>query len=100
MGMPLDIKIVDCMLGIPEAEDRSDWFASFRPLIKDAETLDWLRERSAKAEITMSVCNGASVLAAAGLLDPRVGRRGRHRSWLVAARSVLGTFYPPIRCTN
>jgi len=23
MGMPTDIKIIDCMLGIPEAEDRS-----------------------------------------------------------------------------
>ena len=40
MGMPKDIKIIDCMLGIPEAEDRSEWFASFRPLIKDQQTLD------------------------------------------------------------
>lgn len=40
MGMPTDIKIVDCMLGIPNAEDRSDWFAAFRPLIKDAQTLE------------------------------------------------------------
>ena len=39
MTMPQGIKVIDCMLGIPEAEDRSDWFASFRPLIKDAETL-------------------------------------------------------------
>jgi predicted TIM-barrel fold metal-dependent hydrolase len=39
MAMPVGIKVIDCMLGIPEAEDRSDWFASFRPLIKDAETL-------------------------------------------------------------
>ena len=28
------------MLGIPNAEDRSDWFAAFRPLIKDAQTLE------------------------------------------------------------
>ena len=41
------------------------------PLLKDGATLDWLRERSATAEITMSVCNGASLLAAAGLLDDR-----------------------------
>jgi len=40
MGMPKDIKIIDCMLGIPEAEDRSEWFASFRPLIKDQQTLE------------------------------------------------------------
>jgi predicted TIM-barrel fold metal-dependent hydrolase len=39
MPMPTDIKVIDCMLGIPEAEDRGDWFASFRPLIKDAQTL-------------------------------------------------------------
>ena len=39
MVMPKDIGIIDCMLGIPEAEDRSDWYAPFRPLIKDAETL-------------------------------------------------------------
>ena len=39
MAYPTDIKIIDCMLGIPEAEDRSDWFTSFRPLIKDAQTL-------------------------------------------------------------
>lgn len=39
MGMPTDIKIIDCMLGIPEAEDRSVWFESFKPLIKDEETL-------------------------------------------------------------
>ncbi len=40
-------------------------------LIKDEETLTWLKQRSAQAEITMSVCNGASLLAAAGLLDGR-----------------------------
>lgn len=40
-------------------------------LLKDEETLAWLRQRSAQSEITMSVCNGASVLAAAGLLDNR-----------------------------
>lgn len=37
----------------------------------NAEALDWLRQRSAEAEITMSVCNGASILAASGLLDGR-----------------------------
>ncbi|MEP6103874.1 amidohydrolase family protein, partial [Parasphingorhabdus sp.] len=38
MGMPTDIGIVDCMLGIPEAEDRSEWFESFKPLLKDEES--------------------------------------------------------------
>jgi len=40
-------------------------------ILNDSETLAWLRERSATAEITMSVCNGASLLAASGLLDDR-----------------------------
>jgi transcriptional regulator GlxA family with amidase domain len=39
------------------------------PLLRDAATLDWLRARAERAEIVMSVCNGASILAAAGLLD-------------------------------
>ena len=45
----------------------------FIPLLSLAgrSGLDWLRKRAAKAEITMSVCNGASLLAAAGLLDGR-----------------------------
>ncbi len=39
------------------------------PLVKDEPTLNWLRARSHDAEIVMSVCNGASLLAAAGILD-------------------------------
>ncbi|WP_170266854.1 DJ-1/PfpI family protein [Brevifollis gellanilyticus] len=42
-----------------------------KKLIKDEETLIWLKQRSAQVEITMSVCNGATLLAAAGLLDGR-----------------------------
>lgn len=40
MAMPKDIGIIDCMLGIPDAEERSEWFAPFRGLIKDQQTLD------------------------------------------------------------
>ncbi|MBL9080779.1 MAG: DJ-1/PfpI family protein [Planctomycetales bacterium] len=39
--------------------------------LKDEATLEFLRKRSAEAKLTMSVCNGASLLAAAGLLDGR-----------------------------
>ncbi|MGE8135153.1 amidohydrolase family protein [Novosphingobium subterraneum] len=39
MAMPDNIGIIDCMLGIPDAEDRAEWFAPFRPLIKDKQTL-------------------------------------------------------------
>ncbi|HAC89576.1 MAG TPA: DJ-1/PfpI family protein [Planctomycetaceae bacterium] len=38
---------------------------------RDEKLLEWLRSQSQEAEITMSVCNGASILAAAGLLDGR-----------------------------
>jgi putative intracellular protease/amidase len=37
--------------------------------IHDRATLEWLRARAQKAELVMSVCNGASLLAAAGVLD-------------------------------
>lgn len=38
-------------------------------LIQDMPTLKWLREKAKEAEIIMSVCNGATLLAAAGILD-------------------------------
>lgn len=41
------------------------------PLLTDPATLNWLRAKAGKAEIVMSVCNGASLLAAAGILDDR-----------------------------
>ena len=39
MAYPKDIKIIDTMLGILDSDDRSDWFAPFRPLTKDPEAL-------------------------------------------------------------
>lgn len=67
--------------------------------MRKPELLDWLRQRSGQAEITMSVCNGASILAAANLLD---GRRattnkaywklatapGKQVEWIAQARWV------------
>jgi putative intracellular protease/amidase len=38
-------------------------------LIDDAKMMEWLKAHAASAELTMSVCNGAVVLAKAGLLD-------------------------------
>lgn len=40
-----------------------------RPLLKDAELLDWLREVDRTSTWTTSVCTGALVLGAAGLLE-------------------------------
>ena len=39
-----------------------------RPLIHDAEIIDWIRSVSESAEHVMSVCSGALLLAKAGLL--------------------------------
>ncbi len=38
MSYPKDIKIIDTMLGIPEAEDKSEWYEAFKPLLKDEES--------------------------------------------------------------
>jgi len=42
-----------------------------RPVLQDAETIDWIRRSAASAERVASVCTGALVLARAGLLDNR-----------------------------
>ena len=42
------------------------------PLLQDKATLNWLRAQAKNAKLVMSVCNGASLLAAAGLLDGRL----------------------------
>jgi len=42
-----------------------------RPVLQDAETIDWIRRTAARARRTASVCTGALLLARAGLLDGR-----------------------------
>jgi len=42
-----------------------------RPLLEDAEVLDWVREVDAGTKWTTSVCTGSLMLGAAGLLDGR-----------------------------
>ena len=42
-----------------------------RRLLKDEPLLKWVRERSSKAELTLSVCTGSLILGAAGLLTGR-----------------------------
>lgn len=37
--------------------------------LNDPATIDWVRTTSARTQLTMSVCNGAFILAKAGLLD-------------------------------
>lgn len=43
--------------------------AGTRPLLKDERLLAWLRERGAEVELLLSVCTGALLLGAAGLLE-------------------------------
>lgn len=42
------------------------------PLLQDKATLSWVRAQAKNTKLVMSVCNGASLLAAAGLLDGRL----------------------------
>lgn len=55
---PLDLLLVPGGFGVQK-------------VLQDKQSLAWVRASSGKAELTMSVCNGASILAAAGLLDGR-----------------------------
>lgn len=45
--------------------------AGTRPLLREKDALDWVRSAAMEAEMVLSVCSGALVLAAAGLLDDR-----------------------------
>ncbi|MDD2853304.1 MAG: DJ-1/PfpI family protein [Desulfuromonadaceae bacterium] len=41
------------------------------PLLKHQSTMEWLKVQAKQTPLVMSVCNGASFLAAAGILDGR-----------------------------
>jgi cyclohexyl-isocyanide hydratase len=60
--------------------------AGINALMEDAEVLDFVREQAGKARYVTSVCTGALVLGAAGLLN---GRRATTH-WL--AHDLLGKF--------
>ena len=38
MAINKDIHTIDLMLGIPEQEDRSDWYKFMEPLLRDEES--------------------------------------------------------------
>jgi transcriptional regulator GlxA family with amidase domain len=56
----------------------------------NAVLLDWLRERAAGAQYVLSVCSGALILAAAGLLDGRSAttHRGACRELRATGRDI------------
>lgn len=60
--------------------------AGVNPLLNDAETLDWVRRQAEGARFVTSVCTGALLLGAAGLL------RGRRAATHWAFRDLLPRF--------
>ena len=56
------------------------------PLLNDPETLDFVREKAAKARYVTSVCTGSLVLAAAGLL------KGKRSACHWMSREMLSEF--------
>ncbi len=68
-----------------------------RALLRDPETLAWVRAQAAGAEVVMSVCSGARVMAAAGLLHGR--RATTHHEVLddVAALEPTATLLRDVR---
>lgn len=57
----------------------------------DPRVVQWVAERARTAEVTLSVCNGALVLAAGGLLD------GREAATHASARTALMALAPTAR---
>ncbi|WP_394848073.1 DJ-1/PfpI family protein [Pendulispora brunnea] len=61
-----------------------------RPLVNDAKTIDFIRERASSAKIVASVCTGALLLAKAGLL------RGKRATTHWAALDELAKLDPEV----
>ncbi len=57
------------------------------PLLNNKKTLDWIKDRSAKADITTSVCSGSAILAKAGVLDGKKATSNKVYFSLATAQS-------------
>ena len=59
--------------------------AGTRQLVRDTQWLRWLREWASQASLITSVCTGAALLAAAGLLNGyRATTNNHHFAWVSA----------------
>jgi putative intracellular protease/amidase len=67
MGMSVNPKF--SIEGAPRADILIVPGGDVRSTLKNPKIIDWLTDTSRHAEIVMSVCNGAFILAKAGLLD-------------------------------
>ncbi len=71
-----------------------------RPLIHDAEIIDWIRSVSENAEHVMSVCSGALLLAKAGLLHGLKATTHQGAMKLLAELAPDTEVIPDIRFTD
>jgi cyclohexyl-isocyanide hydratase len=84
---PLDVLVVPGGSSTSETEGR-------RVAQRDQRVMAFVRERSAAAQVTASVCTGAFILAEAGLLDGR--RANTHWRWRDELRELMTARGEPI----
>lgn len=64
---------------------------SVASILHQQETIDWIKETSAKSAITMSVCNGVLILGGSSMLDGlQTTTHGAWMEWLTAMAAEQG----------